>query len=152
MSASVSSTFTVGPAQADGRQPVTEIHTADDGREFRYEYLNADLDPQMVMEERATIINAELAKREAARAAVTGTEVPYTKFEFLSRFTDAERIAIRAYAKTTNPYAANLDDFMEMLSASGGVYMAKARPGIALLAALGIGGINSTRAAELSVP
>ncbi len=121
--------------QSDGRVGVTEVHRALDGVVHTYNYLSdGSLDPQTVLQERATLLNSTLAARAAAKAYVlANTEVMYTKHEFLDRFTAAERIAVRETAKT-NPYVA---DFMEMLSASGGVYMSLARPGIAYLQSLG---------------
>lgn len=124
----------IGEPQADGRRYVKELHTADDGRSFPYEYLGDDtLDPSMVLEERAAVIKATLAQRAAARGAVVGTEVPWTKHEFLDRFTQPERVAIRRRAKDDE----NVLDFMEMLNASGGVYPSLARPGLVYLSQLG---------------
>lgn len=144
----ISSAYSEGVPQADGRWHVVEEHTAADGRVFRYEYLSdGALDPQMVLEERAARINAILAAREAARQSVTGTEVPWTKHEFLSRFTQAERIAIRTFAKGENSYASTVDDFMEMLNASDGVHMSLARPGIEALRDLGL--LSAERAAVI---
>lgn len=146
----VSSTFTPGPVAPDGRWNVDESHTNDDGRVFPYSYVcTAIMDMQAIMEERAIVINVTLAARQAAREMVVGTEVPYTKHEFLSRFTQAERIAIRNFAKSASPYADSINDFMEMLNASGGVYMSLARPGIAALKNLGVGNISAERAAVL---
>ncbi|MDZ4328683.1 MAG: hypothetical protein U1A73_27265 [Pseudomonas sp.] len=148
----VSSTFTPGPVAPDGRWNVDETHTNDDGRVFPYSYLcTTIMDMQAIMEERAIVINVTLAAREAARLMVVGTEVPYTKHEFLSRFTPDERIAIRNFAKSVHPVAEYVTDFMEMLNASGGVYMTLARPGIALLKTYNVGNITAERAAELSV-
>lgn len=132
----------IGEPQADGRRYVKELHTADDGRSLPYEYLADDtLDPSMVLEERAAVIKATLARRAAARAAVVGTEVPWTKFEYLERFTATERVAIRQRAKT-DPI---VEDFMELMNASGGIYPSLARPGLAYLANLG--DITAERAA-----
>lgn len=123
-----------GIEQADGRVPIIETHTTEDGRVFKYQYLSDGVaDPEHVKEARAAIIEAELASRAAALVAVVGTEVPFTKHEFLSMFTQAERIAIRAEAKTN----AIVGDFMEMMNASGGVYEALAQPGLDYLAAIG---------------
>lgn len=142
----LTSSYTIGPAQADGRWYVSETHVAEDGRSFPYEYLSdGSLDPQMVLEERAVVIAATLAAREAARLAVVGTAVPYTKHEFLSRFTSAERIAVRVASRTNE----NVLDFVEMLNASGGVHMVLARPGLQYLAA--IGNLTAERAAEIGV-
>ncbi len=139
-----SSTFTFGQAQFDGRVPVLETHTTSDGRVMAYEWLSdGTLDPQMVLDERAAVINQVLAAREAARVAVSGTDVPWTKHEFLSRFTMSERIAIRARAKTDDIVV----DFMEMLSASGGVFRTLAAPGVAYLKQVGI--LTAERAAVI---
>ncbi|MGJ9420460.1 hypothetical protein ACHAC9_22290 [Massilia sp. CMS3.1] len=128
------STFSVGATQTDGRFYVKEQHVADDGRVFPYEYLtDGSIDPQMIMEERAIVVRAALAQRAAAREFVVGAEVPRTKHEFLSLFTSTERIAIRQRAKVNEMVL----DFMEMLSASGGVYKTLAYPGLQYLQALG---------------
>lgn len=135
----INSIYTIGPEQVDGRSKVNEKHTNDDGRVFDYEWLSDNtLNPQDVLEGRAIVIDSILAAREAALIFVVGTEVPYTKHQFLSRFTSMERIAIRNFAKSSHPYAASINDFMEMLNASGGVYMTLAREGIAALQALGL--------------
>jgi len=127
----ITSTYTVGEPQADGRCYVKEVHIAADGRVFPREYLwDGVLVPQLVMEERAAIIGAELLAREAARLAVVGTEVPWTKYEFLDRFNSLERCAIRRLARTDD----NVLDFIEMLNASGGVYKSKTWAGLLHLA------------------
>lgn len=129
----VSSTYKEFPAQADGRIPVKETHVSVDGQEYIYEYLNSGLNPQFVLEERATIVEGILAQRAAAKQAVTGTTVLWTKYEFLSRFTSAERIGIREEAKT-NPI---VQDFMAMMELSGNVNPVLARPGLNYLASIG---------------
>lgn len=129
-----SSIVTVGEPQADGRRFVKELHVADDGRSFAYEYLtDGTANLQAVLEERAAVINAALATRAAARLQVVGTEVPYTKHEFLDLFSSLERQSIRRRAKIDE----NVNDFMEMLAASGGVYRTKAWPGVMYLAHIG---------------
>lgn len=141
-----SSTFSLGPTQADGRQYVSEIHTTADGTSYPYEYLaDGKLDPQMVMEERAIVINATLRAREAARLAVVGTDVLLTKHQFLSRFTPDERISIRMAARTDE----HVLDFMEMLNAADGVAMALARPGLQYLVV--IGKLTPARATEIGM-
>lgn len=146
----VSSAISEGVPQVDGRFEIIETHTNDDGRVFQYKWLSdGTLNSQFVMEERALVINATLAAREAARIAVVGTDVPYTKHEFLSRFTQAERKAIRAFAAGSHPYAPDVEDYMEMLSASGGVYMTLARPGLAALRDLGL--LTAERASIIGV-
>ena len=122
----VTSTFEIGPTQVDGRWYVSERHEVA-GQVYPYEYLaDGSLNPQMVLEERAAVIAATLAAREAARLAVAGTSVPLTRYEFLSRFTPQERVAIREAAKT-DPI---IDDFMEMMKLSGNVSLVLARPGL----------------------
>lgn len=136
----VSSVFTVGPVQADGRAYVHEVHTDTAGMEYPYEYLNGGLNPQTVLEERAKVISKTLQDREAARVAVVGTSVPLTRFQFLDRFTPAERVGIRG-AADSNPI---VEDFMEMMKLSGNVSLALARPGLQYL--VSIGKLTQTRA------
>lgn len=127
----ITSTFVLGEPQGDGRQFVKEQHVVAGGPTIDREYLwDGMLDPQLVMEERAKLIDAELLAREAARLAVIGTEVPWTKYEFLDRFNSLERCAIRRLAKTDD----SVLDFIEMLNASGGVYKSKTWPGLLYLA------------------
>lgn len=132
MSVIVTSSFVMGPTQADGRSYVKEMHVDDEGMSYEYEYLNGGLDPQMVLEERAAAVSRILADRESARLAVAGTSVPLTRFQFLDRFTSAERVSIRDAAKT-NPI---VEDFMEMMKLSGNVSLALARPGLQYLASI----------------
>ncbi len=131
----ITSTYTVGEPQADGRCYVKEVHTFDDGRVSPYEYLwDGVLLPQLVMEERAKLIEAELQAREAARLAVVGTEVPRKKYDFLNLFTSIERVAIRRAAENDGYVL----DFIEMLNASGGVYKSLAYAGLMYLAHIGV--------------
>lgn len=139
-----SSTKTLGPVHSGGKYYVYETHTTEDLRVFTYEWLSdGTLNEDLVLEARAAKINKELEDRGAALQAVVGTEVPYTKHEFLSRFTSQERINIRAEAKV-DPI---VEDFMEMLSASGGVFMTLAREGINYLQFKGI--LTPERALEI---
>lgn len=119
MASIVSSTFDVGNAQADGRQYVTERHTADDGTVYDYSFLaDAGTDINLVLTERADILNAQLEARAAAQAIVFGTTLPLSPYEFLSRMTPQERIGIRAAAKT-DPI---IEDFMALLNRAAAVY------------------------------
>lgn len=141
-----SSTFTEGVVQEDGRRYINELHIEQDGRAFVYEWLSdGTLDPQLVLEERAAVINSTLAAREAARVAVVGTEVPISKHDFLDRFAPAERIAIRIESRTNDAVL----DFMEMLNAADVVHMALARPGLDYL--VSIGKLTAARAAAIGV-
>lgn len=138
------STYTIGESQADGRRYVKETHTADDGQVVEYEWLSdGSLDPQLVMQERAIIVASVLGAREAARLAVVGTSVPLTRYQFLARFTPAERVAARELAKT-DPI---VEDFMEMMKLSGNVSLPLARPGLAYL--VGQGRLTAERAAAI---
>lgn len=130
----ITSSFVVSEPQADGRCYVRELHVTEDGRKVEPEYLwDGVLDPELVMEERAADIARQLEARAAARAAVVGTEVPRTKYEFLELFSSIERQSIRRRSMTD----ANVLDFMEMLNASGGVFRSKAWPGLMYLAHVG---------------
>lgn len=138
-----SSTFSEGAVQSDGRRFVTEEHVTAD-QTYVYEYLCDDaLDPAIVLEERAKTVNAILHARELARQAVAGTSVPLTRFEFLSRFTPTERVAIRDLAKTD----AIVEDFMEMMKLSGNVSLVLARPGLNYIASKGR--LTTARATEI---
>lgn len=62
----VSSTHTVGQAQADGRRYVTEQHTDDLGAVLLVEYLAAqDADYVAIRTARATQISDQMAEEEA---------------------------------------------------------------------------------------
>lgn len=140
----ISSVFSEGVEQADGRRYVTEVHEADDGQSYTYEYLSDGLlDHNLILTERAKVINNKLEARAAAKAAVIGTSVPLTRYEFLGRFTSAERVAIRDIAKT-DPI---VEDFMEMMKLSGNVSLILARPGLDYL--VSIGKLTPSRAAEI---
>lgn len=129
------STFVLGEPQGDGRQFVQERHVVTGGPTIEREYLwDGVLDPKLVMEERAKLIDAELQAREAARLAVVGTEVPWKKYDFLNLFTSIERVAIRS-AAVTDGYVL---DFIEMMNASGGVYKSLAHQGLLYLAHIGV--------------
>lgn len=91
----VTSTFTEGPPQADGRRWVRETHVTDEGDELKYEWLGVQ-DAQMVMEERVAVLNAQYAAREAARALVQGSLIPLSKLEFRNLF-GAAKPAIDAF-------------------------------------------------------
>jgi len=130
----ITSSYRVGPPQVDGGSYVTETHIDNDGTTYSYEWLNdGTLNAQLVLEERALLIETLLAQRAAARAAVVGSEVPLTRHDFKMRFTAAERIAIRALAKT-DPI---VEDFLDLLNTSGMVYRVLAQPGLNYCASKG---------------
>lgn len=89
----VSSTYTEGPPQVDGRRYVSELHTDDRGQTYAYEWLG-DQDAAMVLADRAAILSAQIAAQRAAEAAVLGTALPLTKYQFRQLFTFAERVAV----------------------------------------------------------
>ena len=88
----VSSTYTEGPPQVDGRRYVSELHTDDRGQTYTYEWLG-DQDAAMVLADRAAILSAQIAAQRAAEAVVIGTALPLTKYSFRQLFTFAERVA-----------------------------------------------------------
>jgi hypothetical protein len=97
----LSSTFTTGVAQVDGRVDVTETHTLDDGRKIQFEYrAEAGVDPALVMAARAERVADDLAARDAAAAVVLQSTLPVDQIDWMRRFTLTERIGIRAAAKT----------------------------------------------------
>jgi hypothetical protein len=91
----VSSSFTEGPYQIDGRRWVREAHITDEGDELKYEWLG-EQDAQMVLEERVALLNAQYAARAAARALVTGSLIPLSKLEFRNLF-GASKPAVDAF-------------------------------------------------------
>lgn len=91
----VSSSYTEGPPQADGRRWVRETHITIDGDELKYEWLGTQ-DAQMVLDERGAVLNAQYAARAAARALVQGSLIPLSKLEFRNLF-GAAKPAIDAF-------------------------------------------------------
>lgn len=91
----VSSTHTAGHPQQDGRRYIKERHLLDDGRSVDFEYLaDAQINPVMVMTERAARLSAELQAQEASSAEAANGVIPLTKYQFRQRFTFPERVAI----------------------------------------------------------
>lgn len=85
----VSSSYTEGQPQADGRRWVRETHITSDGDELKYEWLGTQ-DAQMVLDERVAVLNAQYAARTAARALVQGSLIPLSKLEFRNLFGNAK--------------------------------------------------------------
>lgn len=81
----VSSSYTEGPPQADGRRWVRETHITSDSDELKYEWLGTQ-DAQMVLDERVAVLNAQYAARAAARTLVQGSLIPLSKLEFRNLF------------------------------------------------------------------
>lgn len=94
----VQSTYTEGPVQADGRRWVREVHTTTEDGDVVVEWLGTQ-DAQMVMEERALVLNAQYAKRAEARAMVASSLIPWTHREFTEALgSDAKRALDRLEA------------------------------------------------------
>jgi hypothetical protein len=91
----VSSTYTEGPPQQDGRRYVNERHTDDAGTVYTFDWLGAQ-DPAPVLQARAAMLDAQLAERAAALATVAGTLLPLSKLKFRELFTFTERMGIDA--------------------------------------------------------
>lgn len=91
----VTSTFTEGPTQQDGRRYVTEVHTTSEGDELKHQWLG-DQDAQMVMDARAAVLNAQYAAKTAAQALVVGSLTPLSKLEFRNLF-GAKKVAVDAF-------------------------------------------------------
>lgn len=151
------STYTTGPAQADGRAYVTESHLLSDGRIVQFEYLaDAGVDPNTVMQLRAQRVEAETQANEAAAGIAAQGAVPWTKFQFRQRFTSAEQVAIDEFNATfeSNPglnaeQKRQIRTGLKNLDASGAVYADNPATiaGVQMYEALGL--IASGRAAEI---
>ena len=105
--------------QADGSRNIVERHLDANGKAYEFVYnAPAELDVDAVLTARATRIDAELAAQAEAEAEAVQGALPLTHLQFMTRFTMAERLAIRAAAKA-DPV---IDDFLELLSISDYVY------------------------------
>lgn len=102
MTAIVSSTYTEGPAQVDGRRYVKERHVDDAGESFEFDWLG-DQNAQAVVDARAAKLNTLLADRAAVEAVVSGTRLPLTKYQFRQLF-GAKQVAVDTFNAT---YEAN---------------------------------------------
>jgi hypothetical protein len=115
----VSSTITAGEVQADGRRFITETHVAEDGTDYTYTYLTDNsIDTEAVSSARVVLLNTQIAAKAAAQLLVTGTTLPMSTYEFLSRMTPQERIGIRSSA-LIDPV---VGDFMYLLNQAAVVY------------------------------
>ena len=92
----VSSTYTEGPIQVDGRRYVTERHTDDQGNNYEFEWLG-EQNAGPVLAARAAVLSQQIAEQRAAIAQVSGTLLPLTKLKFRELFTPAERAGIDAF-------------------------------------------------------
>ena len=143
----LSSTATLGHAQADGRHYVVERHTDHNGRVYEVGYLaDVGLDTDMVMAIRAANIGQEVDAREAAEAAASNFVLPIPRIDWTRRFTLAERVAIRQAAKA-DPV---IEDILELLaSVTTGVLVSDVDTQMALGYFAQQGLITPERAAEI---
>lgn len=100
----ISSAYIEGVPQVDGRRYVTESHIEESGRVHTFEWLGSQ-DAQVVLDQRAAILNEQISARDAAVALVIGTTINITKLEFRRRFTLGERQLIDEFNATfeSNP-------------------------------------------------
>jgi hypothetical protein len=89
----VSSAFTEGTVQQDGRRSVREVYTDDLGQLYVYEWLG-DEDITQVMTARTDVLNAAIARKRAADVVAANTLLPITRTEFRLLFTLEERYLI----------------------------------------------------------
>lgn len=90
------STFSEGPAQADGRRYVKERHVDDRGGVYEFEWLGSQ-NAALVLAARAQTLTAQIAEQREAEALVSGTLLPLTKLKFRELFTPAERAGIDGF-------------------------------------------------------
>ncbi|WP_180125633.1 hypothetical protein [Rhodoferax sp. BLA1] len=93
------STYTEGPAQADGRRYVKEVHTDDTGKTYEFEWLGSQ-DVALVLAGRASALTVQISAQRAADALVAGTSLPLTKLKWERLFTDAEWAAAQVFNDT----------------------------------------------------
>jgi hypothetical protein len=93
------STYTEGPAQADGRRYVKEVHTDDTGKTYEFEWLGAQ-DVALVLAGRAAALSSQIAAQSEADALVAGTSLPLSKLKWERLFTDTEWAAAQTFNAT----------------------------------------------------
>lgn len=100
---SITSSYTLGVVQADGRTPVIEIHISDmhPDKVLRLEYLaytdpqHAEyVNPEAVLQLRNTRLNADEAASERASVIASNGSFGLNKYEFRQLFTATEQDAI----------------------------------------------------------
>ena len=93
MAAIVSSTYSAGHPQQDGRRYVKERHLLDDGRSVDFEYLaDEQLNLNAVMTERASRIAADLLAQAAASLEAAKGAIPLTHNDFRKRLSLEEQL------------------------------------------------------------
>lgn len=101
MTSIVESTFTEGPAQADGRRYIFERHVDNLGRPMTFEYLATDdMDRQAILSARVTRLNADFAARDAEASEAARGKTPWSKLEFRDQLGQAAEVAMDAFFAT----------------------------------------------------
>jgi len=104
----ITSTYSEGPDQIDGRRYVKEVHTDDRGLTYSFEWLGSQ-DAGAVLTARAASLTAQIRTQREAEALVAGTRLPLTKLQFERRFTDEEWAAIQAFNTSYEQHPALTD-------------------------------------------
>lgn len=116
----ISSIIVSAQPQANGALLVHEQHTDHTGLKHDHIYSAAtDADIELALSLRAQKMGAEIDKREAAALEAENFILPFSKYEFLNLFTQAERLAIRTAAKND----VVIEDFLSLLSEAPAVYL-----------------------------
>ena len=111
MTAIISSTYTEGDVQADGRRYVNESHLLDDGRTIDFDYLaDETIDPAAVMAARSDRLNAEIAAKDSALLIAANGSAPLTKLQFRRLFSEEEQKAIDRFNANFETHPMLTDD------------------------------------------
>lgn len=152
MTTIVSSTYTVGVAQADGRIPVTETHMRSDGRTEIAEYLAVPgMDLSAVMSARARHLNERYAAEEEEAGAAL-QNVILTTVEFERLFTDAEFDVVIPFLEGGFEYHPALSDAQKLTIRRGMREYTRTRDGVNLRDARTIGLVQMLEALGLIEP
>ena len=157
MTTIVSSTYTEGDVQADGRRYVQETHLLDDGRTVDFEYLADDtIDPATVMAARAARLNAEIAAKDSALLIASNGALPLTKLQFRRLFSGAEQKAIDRFnvqfesrADLTDDQKDEIRSGLENFKAAQDVNLSDPATALAVQTYEALGLINAGRAAVI---
>ena len=142
----LSSSYTVGVPQADGRVYVRETHVDQDGVPIDVEYLaDPDANFQSIMDARAANMSAEIDAKLAVEAEARNFKLPLTRLEFLRRFTVQERVAARQLA-ASDPV---VYDFLDLLGAALNVVPTDPDVQMGLGYLVSVGVLTADRAREI---
>lgn len=81
----ISSSFTQGPLEEDGRRWINESHLCDDGTTLTNTWLGSQ-DVTAVLAARAAEYNRQFAEKEAVNNLIQETKLPLTHYEFRKLF------------------------------------------------------------------